>query len=93
VLVGEAEVMHEGPDAEASELGLDRVVGGDWIAFGLGTVSPESFFSVVVRVLGHYGTWSNGKTWAVLCGRHGAGIRPWGWCRVWSLVPEQHGCS
>jgi hypothetical protein len=43
VLVGEAEVMHEGLDAEASELGLDGVAGGVWIGFGLGTDSPDSF--------------------------------------------------
>jgi hypothetical protein len=60
VLVGEAKVMHEGLDAEASELGLDGVAGGIWIGFGLGTDSQDSFlvffFSVVVRVLGHSGT-------------------------------------
>ncbi|KAJ3631858.1 hypothetical protein MTP99_012963 [Tenebrio molitor] len=41
-------------------------------------------------ILGHRAV---GRAWAVLCscGRHGAGIRRWGWCRVWSLVPEQHG--
>jgi hypothetical protein len=59
VLVGEAEVMHEGLDAEASELGLDGVAGGVWIGFGLGTDPQDSFlvaFFLGVRVLGHSGT-------------------------------------
>jgi hypothetical protein len=51
--------MHEGLDAEASELGLDGVAGGIWIGFGLGTDSQDSFlvaFFLGVRVLGHSGT-------------------------------------